>query len=96
MGLRLPQTFRDAGLPMPQVLVHTRISACGDLSCFEQVAAVTRTLLPTMEKLGIATSREVDIDSLAARLADEALAMDATVAAPLFVGAWARTEEAKM
>jgi hypothetical protein len=90
MGLRLPQTYREAGLPVPGVLVHSRMSACGDTSCFEQLAGVTRTLIPTMEKLGIARPVDIDIDSLARRLADEAAALDATVVSPLFVGAWAR------
>jgi len=90
MGPRLPQTYRDAGLPVPEVVVHTRMSACGDTSCFEQVAGVTRTLVPMMEKLGIACAVDVDADSLAKRLADEAAALDATALAPLFVGAWAR------
>jgi SAM-dependent methyltransferase len=90
MGLRLPQTFRDAGLPAPQLIAHMRIGACGDRSAFEQIAGVTRTLVPAMEKLGVASAAEVDVDTLAARLAAEAAEHDATVVAPLFVGAWSR------
>ena len=90
MGLRLPQTFRDAGLAAPQLMAHTRVGACGDRSAFDQIAGVTRTLLPAMEKLGIASAAEVDVDTLASRLAAEAAEQDATVVAPLFVGAWSR------
>ncbi len=90
MGLRLPQTFRAAGLPVPGVLVHSRMSSCGDTSCFEQVAGVTRTLVPMMDKLGVPRPDDTEVDSLAKRLADEAAALDATAVAPLFVGAYAR------
>ena len=90
MGVRLPQTFRDAGLPPPGLIAHTRIGACGDTSPFEQVANITRTLAPSMEKLGIARAADVDVETLAARLAEEAAEEDATVIAPLFIGAWSR------
>jgi hypothetical protein len=76
--------------PVPAVLVHSRMSACGETSCFEQVAGVTRTLVPMMDKLGVPRPDDTEVDSLSRRLADEAAALDATAVSPLFVGAWAR------
>jgi 2-polyprenyl-3-methyl-5-hydroxy-6-metoxy-1,4-benzoquinol methylase len=90
MGLRLPQAFRKADLPAPRMIAHARIGTGADAAIFQQLAGITRTLLPAMEKYGIATAAEVDIDTLAERLQRVVQAADATVVAPLFVGAWAR------
>lgn len=90
MGLRLAQTFQRAQLPAPRMMAHTRIGTAADPAIFHQLAAITRTLLPVMEKNGIASAAEVDVDTLAARLQRAVHTADATVVAPLFVGAWSR------
>ena len=54
------------------------------------IAAVTRSLLPAIEKFGIATVAEVDIDTLADRLRKATIAADACWLSPVMVGAWAR------
>jgi 2-polyprenyl-3-methyl-5-hydroxy-6-metoxy-1,4-benzoquinol methylase len=89
MGMKLIQTFRHAGLPEPATMVHTRLGGAGDPAIFEQIAAITRTLAPAMEKLGIATIEELELGTLAARLRQAVWEGDATIGAPLFVGAWA-------
>jgi hypothetical protein len=43
------------------------------------VAETVRTVLPTLESLDIASANEVNVDTLAARLRDEAVATRATV-----------------
>ncbi len=50
-----------------------RVERGVEAGAFEQVAQVTRTLVPVMEKTGVATAAEVDVDTLAARLRDEAM-----------------------
>jgi len=47
-------------------------------------------MLPAMERLGVATADEVQIDSFASRLRDEAVANSACLLVPPLVGAWAR------
>lgn len=89
MGLRLAQAFRQAQLPTPSMIAHARVGTSADAAAFHQLAGITRTLLPVMEKHGIATTAEVDIDTLAERLQRAVQMADATVVAPLFVGAWA-------
>jgi ubiquinone/menaquinone biosynthesis C-methylase UbiE len=89
MGLKLVQAFRAAGLPEPQTIVHTRLGTGSEGTVFEQIAAITRTLLPAMEKFGVATAAEVDVDTLAARLQQAVRDRDATVIPPLLIGAWA-------
>jgi hypothetical protein len=43
-----------------------------------------------MERTGIATAVEVEVDTLADRLRQEAVASNATWVSPAFIGAWAR------
>lgn len=47
------------------------------------------TLLPLMERVGVATAVDVQIETLADRLRQEALANNVTLVAPPFTGAWA-------
>lgn len=89
-GLRLPQIFVEAGLPEPDLLQMARLGYGPHSPAYFQVTEITRTLLPLMERLGVATAAEVDIDTLAGRLRQEALERHATLVAPPFVGAWAR------
>ena len=55
---------------------------------YEQVAQITRTLLPLMEKSGVATAEAVAIDTMADRLREEAITRRATLVAPSLIGAW--------
>jgi SAM-dependent methyltransferase len=89
MGMKLIPTFRHAGLPEPATMVHTRLGTASEAVIFEQLASITRTLAPAMEKLGIATVEDLQLDTFAARLRQAVWDSDATIAAPLFVGAWA-------
>jgi SAM-dependent methyltransferase len=90
MGLRLPATFRAAGLTPAEPYAAARPVAGADSGGYEVIAAVTRSLLPAIEKFGIATAAEVDIDTLADRLRDATVAADACWLSPVLVGAWAR------
>jgi 2-polyprenyl-3-methyl-5-hydroxy-6-metoxy-1,4-benzoquinol methylase len=89
-SLRLSRTFQEAGLPAPQMIQGARVESGPDALIYEQAAQVTRTLLPLIERTGVATAEEVDVETLAARLRDEALARDATIVSPTLIGAWTR------
>jgi hypothetical protein len=41
-----------------------------------------------MERTGVAGAGEVGIETLATRLREEAISLDATIVSPSFVGAW--------
>ena len=60
-----------------------------DSPVYAWVAQTTRTLLPLMERAGVATAA-VGLDTLADRLREEIVATDATVVLPPLIGAWAR------
>jgi SAM-dependent methyltransferase len=89
-GLKLARIFRGAGLPAPQTLQGARLESGPDSPLYAWVAQTTRTLLPLMERTGVATATEVGLDTLAARLREEIVAADATVVTPPLIGAWAR------
>ncbi|MCB0210737.1 MAG: class I SAM-dependent methyltransferase [Anaerolineae bacterium] len=90
MGLKLAQVFQEAGLPKPQMIQGARVENGPDSEAYNVVAQLTRTLLPLMERTGIATAAEVEIDTLANRLREEMVALNATWVSPSLIGAWTR------
>ncbi len=92
-ALRLGPIFEGAGLPSPQITAGARVERGAHSPIYDYVAGVARTLLPAMERFGVATAQQVDIDTLAARLRDEALARDASTVSPSFIGAWVRVPD---
>ncbi len=89
IGLKLGEIFREAGLPRPEMRCEASISAAEDWPGFEQLALVTRTLLPLFEKFGMATAAEVDVDTLADRLRVEIAGGGRVGHGPDVVSAWA-------
>ena len=89
-GLKLAQIFIEAGLPRPEMIQAARLGSGPDSPAYKQITELTRTLLPLMERVGVATAADVEIDTLAERLRQEVIANKATLVAPPFIGAWAR------
>lgn len=89
MGSKLYAAFRGASLE-PELFGFTRIGSRSDRAGFSFLTEPVRSLLPVMEKLGVATAEEVEIDTLGERLMAEAEAADPCYFYPRFVGAWAR------
>jgi ubiquinone/menaquinone biosynthesis C-methylase UbiE len=92
MGTRLHATFVNAGLAPPKMLLLGRVEAGQDSPVFENLTQTLRSLLPMMQKLGVATKEQVGIDSLAARLRAEATNVNAVVIPPCVIGAWTKAE----
>jgi ubiquinone/menaquinone biosynthesis C-methylase UbiE len=90
MGARLYATFLAAGLPAPQLTMGAPMEGGPQAIFYDYVAGTLRSLLPHMERLGIATAAEVDIDTLAERLRKQAVAQNACLIGPPLVGAWTR------
>jgi 2-polyprenyl-3-methyl-5-hydroxy-6-metoxy-1,4-benzoquinol methylase len=95
MGLGLFRTFVEAGLPPPQMIMGARVEGSSDSLGYQIVAQVVKSLLPVMEKLGVANEKEVQIETLAQRLRDEVISQGAVIVLPPLVGAWTRTLLAK-
>jgi hypothetical protein len=72
------------------MLQQARVEGGPDSPIYAQVAQITRTMLPLMERTGVATAAEVDIERLADRLRDEAVERNAVIVFPPLIAAWTR------
>ena len=89
-GMELTRLYREAGLPSPSMLGMSRVETGPDSPAYEYMAQTVRSLLPLVEKMGVATAAEVQIDTLAARMREETVAANATLHLPELIAAWAR------
>lgn len=94
MGPRLFKAFVDAGLPAPQVRMEGNGGGGPDWGGYDLVAETVRTLLPAIERYGIATAAEVDVETLAERMRGEVVAGGGVISPSVFWGVWARTPAA--
>ncbi len=88
MGLRLYRTFIDAGLDAPELRQDAPIGGGVDWPGYALIAESVRSLLPFMEQIGAVTAEEADVDTLEARLRNEALEHDAVQVLPTVIGVW--------
>ena len=87
-GSKLYATFLQAGLLGPQ-MVSAQLVHCGpEATGYEHATQVLRSLLPAVERSRVATATEIEIDTLANRLREDAIARHAVMFAPRLVGAW--------
>lgn len=71
MGIGLHKTFVDAGLPPPTMHLESPIGAAKTWAGYRYMATIFQSLLPLLEKYGLATAEEVGVDTLAARIRQE-------------------------
>lgn len=90
VGTRLFHLFLDAGFTAPDCRVEHPIDGGPDSPFYEWIAESMRTILPRAQALGMAQEAEVDIDTLAQRLREEAVSLKAGCPAPCMVGGFAR------
>lgn len=90
MGLRLVNAFAEAGLPMPEIRTDLRaVHGSGSLG-YAFFEAAIRELLPTIERYGLASAHDVNVDTFAQRLERDTTAVGGHLFLPLQVGAWTR------
>jgi len=89
MGPKLHRAFREAGLPSP-VLESRTIMAGPQTAPVWWLVNTVRGLLPAMEQLGVATSAEVELDTLGDRLVADLAANDAAMIVLPLTAAWVR------
>jgi ubiquinone/menaquinone biosynthesis C-methylase UbiE len=87
MALSLFATFRAAGLPDPQARLESLVAGGPDAPTWA-IANLLSATVPVMERLGIATSEEVDAATLPNRLLADLAANDGAMISPPMVGAW--------
>jgi ubiquinone/menaquinone biosynthesis C-methylase UbiE len=90
MGSKLLPLFRRVGLRNPEAILGGRIEGEPGSGVHTWLTEVVRSLLPAMERLGVATAEEVQIETLLARLETETQAHHAVIIPSPLVGCWAR------
>jgi SAM-dependent methyltransferase len=90
LGLKLGRVFEAAGLSAPQMRYEAVVGASAGHPAFQVFAEVLRSLLPVVERFGLASASEVDIDTLAERTEAEVVAQHGVIVPPALVGAWTR------
>jgi ubiquinone/menaquinone biosynthesis C-methylase UbiE len=89
LGPRLWQILAGAGLkPVGMTAIQPHFGP-DDPDGHALLAGIVRTLLPVIERTGIATAAEVDAETLEQRLRDELVAAQAVFAHPSLTCAWA-------
>jgi SAM-dependent methyltransferase len=91
MALRLAGVFAAAGLPAPVLTADAPLERGGAAVGWSIVGGDLTSLLPVIERCGVATAAEVDPGTFEQRLRAQAAERDAVLVNPLVVGASART-----
>jgi hypothetical protein len=87
-GSKLYTTFLQAGRPCPQMVCNQRVHCGPEATGYEEATQGLRSLLPAVERNRVATATEIEIDTLASRLREDAVARHAVVFTARLVGAW--------
>lgn len=95
MGTKLYSTFLRAGLPSPEMIAGTLVAAGPRTPGYSQMAQVLRSLLPLIERSGIAKIEDIGIDTLAQRLLDDAVANERVAFMSRLVCAWSTVAQRK-
>jgi SAM-dependent methyltransferase len=90
LGMELYPLFLACGLPSPCLRLDVLIGGGPSFDGYELTGAVIQSLLPSMEQMGIATSDDVQISTLAERIRDEVVSAKGFILFPALVGAWSR------
>jgi SAM-dependent methyltransferase len=90
MGSKLHATFVGAGLATPTMRLEAPVGGAETMtSWMHMFVALLTTLLPAMQRAGIASEQELDLPTLADRLLSEVAAAGGVVIGHLQVAAWA-------
>lgn len=88
MGLDLYGAFLDAGLPEPSMYLSAPMGRIDTGLGFEFLANSFRSMLPLMENYGVATAKDLDVDTLAERLRTEVVISKRPLLLPPHITAW--------
>jgi hypothetical protein len=90
MGTRLYQAYIEAGLPGPELRLEAPVGGGPDWPGYVYVAETLRSLMPMLERMTGLDPDEVQIDTLAERMREDALSGGRIQMLPIVIGAWAR------
>jgi predicted O-methyltransferase YrrM len=89
MGAKLASLFASAGLPAPVIRMETPVGYGADWCGFDYLAETLRAAMPVIQLYGIASEREIGIETLADRMRAEAARLNAVVMLTPCIGAFA-------
>jgi ubiquinone/menaquinone biosynthesis C-methylase UbiE len=89
-GTTLHTVFADAGLGAPHLTLGTPIGTAAETNILAYAAEVWRLVSPIAQQMGFAIDELADIDNFVPRLREEALAVNALIAMPPIITAWAQ------
>jgi SAM-dependent methyltransferase len=89
-GMRLPITFRDAGIEPLGSHYAARLQSALTSEAFPAMAASMRRLLPAAEEMGIVRPGQIPIERLADLLREESVSLGTVITTPVCVGVWGR------
>jgi SAM-dependent methyltransferase len=90
IGARLFYLMQEAGLPPPECRGECVIDGGPESPFFEWLAETIRSSLPRLEAFDLAKAADLDVDTLAARLRNEAVSRRGCMIVSPLVGAFAR------
>ncbi len=89
MGTKLHSTFIAAGLPPPSMRLEAHVGGgMNSVALLQLLAELVATLLPEMERLGVATGADVGVETLVERMRSEVLANSSVIFGHYQIGAW--------
>jgi len=91
-GERLPLLMQEAGLPSPHSIAVQRLTAPGAPQNKDFFEVSIRSIMPLIERFGLATADEVAIESLQQRVAQDTISHSGTWHSLKMVGAWTRVK----
>ncbi len=90
LGIGLYRVFVEAGLPEPTMQFEAPIGAAATWEGYQYMATIFESLLPLLEKYGLATAEQVDVETLADRIRQEVTVAKRPFFLPLHVSAYAQ------
>jgi hypothetical protein len=91
MGIKLHSTFVAAGLPAPSMRLSAVMSGgVNGVDHLELVTDLVETLLPAIERLGVATAAEIGVETLADRMSREVISRNSVIVGCAEIAAWTR------
>jgi SAM-dependent methyltransferase len=90
-GRKLGNAFLGAGLPFPTIVSEGTVGGGPGSHMYPWLAATVKSLAPRLAELRLSLPRELEpLETLAARLEQEAIRLGSQVMASIQFGAWAR------
>jgi ubiquinone/menaquinone biosynthesis C-methylase UbiE len=89
-GSQLYSLFRQVGLSEPQLIAGSRVEGGTVSGVYAYFAETVRSMLPLIVRLGLATEKQIEIETFIDRLRSEVTGMGGIIVTPILISAWAQ------